>query len=214
MSAGTLVTEEVLRILRTNLGLPRLELVLKEEWSSKNPEFRQRIRESLLKAIGTVSSVTEAQREELLDLMRVPSHPHVGISISHNQKCGGFVIDPDGNGMGLDAELIVRVKEKVVARAAKAREMAAAPSAADLWTAKEAALKCLNGIPEEPEVLSQVEIGEWQKKLGSKIALCRVVGVKDKAVDIARGCVLDLGGMKVAVFRRLQFGGKDAVVTD
>ena len=215
MPAGTLITAEILHELRTKLSLPRLELVLKEEWSSKNPEFRQRIRESLLKDIDTVSTVTAVQRRELLDLMRIPMHPQVGISITHNQKCGGYVIDPQGHGVGLDAEIIGRVKEKVVARASSEREMQAAPSAAALWTAKEAALKCLNGSDDEPEVLSQVAIGGWQMDKGSKLSVCRVVGVKDRPVDGAWGCVLDLGEMKLAIFRRLHRGGNsDAVVSD
>ncbi|MGZ5280276.1 MAG: 4'-phosphopantetheinyl transferase superfamily protein, partial [Pseudobdellovibrionaceae bacterium] len=42
-----------------------------------------------------------------------------------------------------------------------AAEYEAAPSPASLWTAKEAAFKCLKG-PKQPVIISNVEVTNWQ----------------------------------------------------
>lgn len=200
MPAGTVVTDKVLETLRSRLEMPELELVLKEEWSSENPDYRMKIREGLLKRLEQLAPLSEQQREEILDLMRIPFHPQVGISISHNKKCGGFALNPR-EALGFDVEIVGRVKDKVVARASSANEYVGAPSPASLWTAKEAALKSFHGAEQAPEVLGQVEVGEWNVEAGG-IESCSASAMNPGAKLKARGCVVDIGDMKLAVFRR------------
>lgn len=206
MPSGSLVTQEILQTLRDHLGMPKLELILREEWSSEAPDYRRTIRENLLSDLQKFVFVSDSQREVMLDLMQIPQHPLAGISISHNRKCGGYALNPESGNLGMDVEVVARVKSGVVARASETEELTNAPSPAALWTAKEAALKSFNGVTGAPEIIADVHIGNWQNGACAGVELCQVVGVEDGP----KGCVVELGEMKVAVFHR---GGKNALVT-
>lgn len=193
-----MMSEKALTQLRHHLDLPDLKVVLKSEWSSDNPDHRLKIRKSLLEEIEKLLRLSEEQREDILDLQKVPVLPQVGFSISHNKKCGGFVLNPQGQAVGLDVEIAQRVQERLIARvAANKEEVGLAPSAASLWTAKEAAIKCLYRSGRQPNVIAEVEIGGWQVK--SEIETCRFI-TNDPTLSQNRGCVVELEDMKLAVF--------------
>ncbi len=198
MHASSLVPLEALEALRLHLQLPDLQVILKSEWSSLNADHRLQIRKGLIEEIEKHTNLSAEDKGRLLDLEQTPLHPHVGFSISHNKICGGFVLNPQGQAMGLDVEIKTRVKENLISRvAASNTEVQNAPSAASLWVAKEAALKCLFRSGLQPHVVAEVEIGEW--KTNGKVESCRLL-TNEARINNNRGCVMDLDNMKLAVF--------------
>jgi len=198
MRAGSLMKIEALTQLRQHLDLPDLQVVLKPEWSSDTADHRLKIRKGLLEEIEKLMRLNDEQREDILDLQKVPVLPQVGFSISHNKKCGGFALNPQGQAVGLDVEISQRVQDRLIARvAANKEEVGLTPSAASLWTAKEAAIKSLYRSGRQPSVIAEVEIGDWQKRNG--LETCRFI-TNDPTLSQNRGCVMELEDMKLAVF--------------
>lgn len=193
-----MLRENTLAELRRHLNLADLQVVLKTEWSSTHADHRLKIRKSLLKEIEKLTPLSDEQRKILLDLNQPPVLPQLGFSISHNNKCGGFALSSQGSTLGLDVEITARVQENLVARVAASREeVTRAPSAASLWAAKEAALKCLLRSGRQPQVIAAIEIGDWQTIDGFEH--CRLL-TQDPSLNQNRGCVTDLEDMKLAVF--------------
>lgn len=173
-------------------------MILKPEWSSLNADHRLKIRKGLLTELEKHTPLSVEEKGRLLDLEHTPLHSKIGISISHNKNCGGFVLNPQGQAMGFDIEIKDRVKENLISRIAVSKDEAQrAPSAASLWVAKEAALKCLLRSGLQPNVVAEVEIGDWKKN--DAIETCRLL-TNDKRISQNRGCVMDLDNMKLAVF--------------
>lgn len=144
---------------RVRLALPQLQLSLDPRFGSSLPGSRQLLRldiESRLRDRLTVPDLGP-----LRDLEQVPLKAAGGfLSISHCEEIGGWLHGP--RPLGFDLEIAARVKEKVVARIASAEEVAAAPSAAELWAAKESVFKALAHAT-QPTVVSQFEIVGWDR---------------------------------------------------
>ena len=198
MHTGSLIQLKAIEALRLHLQLPDLQVILKSEWSSLNADHRLQIRKGLIEEIEKHIKLSAEDKGRFLDLDQTPQHPHIGLSISHNKNCGGFVLNPQGQAIGLDVEIKDRVKENLISRvAASQNEVQNAPSAASLWVAKEAALKCLLRSGLQPHVVADVEIGNWQ--FSEQIEHCRLL-TNDLRINDNRGCVMDLDNMKLAVF--------------
>lgn len=131
---GNLV--ESLKIL---LNCPDLQIFMKPQWGSQNPQHRALI------------------REELVDVFQNSRHR---TSISHCAGMGIVVAAPGS--VGVDVELSSRVEDRLVARVSSQEELSAAPSSPSLWCAKEACFKALRPYA-QPPVISQISIGAWKK---------------------------------------------------
>jgi len=89
-------------------------------------------------------------------------------SVSHNPSLGGFALlrcqgDLSNKAIGFDTEEKLRIKPEIARRVCEsAAEYEAAPSAAALWCAKEAAFKSMRG-PYQPKVLPFIEVSGWKK---------------------------------------------------
>lgn len=131
-------------------GLMASGLIL-EEFSSKNPVHRLNIR------LGIVESnlLSPADHEKILDLSQRPKSSDYFFSISHTESFGGYV--QSDQLVGFDIEQSHRVQQKIIQRVSSAAEMASAPGADYLWTAKEAVFKALS-----LDVMSRSEILNWQ----------------------------------------------------
>ncbi len=147
------------------LQRPKLQLHLRPEWGSQHSGFRQAIKDDIQLKKFSLSQV----------------------SISHEQNLGGYLLDPDieagtrhsfVNDIGFDLEITGRVSRPVALRVSNIDELTLAPSAASLWTAKEACFKSLRG-PEQPQLLSQLELGQWQKKT-SHLETVQLISVDGK----------------------------------
>ena len=124
--------------LREVLNCPQLDIHIHDTWGSANPEHRTLIREFIAQ--------------------NIPKTPKSHNSISHCRQSGIIVVA--GKNIGVDIEEVARVKEAVIRRMSSEQEVAAAPSFACLWAAKEASFKALMNY-KQPMVVSRLEIGEW-----------------------------------------------------
>lgn len=133
------ITEDMLESFRKILNSPSLQIYADMNWGSQNPEHRTLIHEKL-------NAIKAAD-------------PSLQTSVSHTQGLGVIVacVSP----IGVDAELTARVLPAIIARVSSPEELAQAPSAASLWSAKEAAFKALKSY-DQPSVVSKISIGEWQ----------------------------------------------------
>ena len=130
------------------LGLPSLHLEIRPEWASSHTNSRQAIRRKLKALTGI----------DFSELGRLPKSERFSISISHCPTVGGFALSEEINfTLGLDLEVPERVRRETVARVSIDAELAAAPTPAHLWVAKEAAFKSLRG-PHQPTTMSGLEI--------------------------------------------------------
>jgi phosphopantetheinyl transferase (holo-ACP synthase) len=137
--SGMIITADMLESLRLHLRTPDLQVLARPEWGSHNPEHRELIHK---------------ERDSILK--NSPFNLHS--SIAHTLGMGILVLSK--HAVGVDAEVVNRAQDKVVARVSSPEDVAAAPNSASLWTAKEATFKALRPY-NQPSVLSDISIGSW-----------------------------------------------------
>ena len=182
------LTDEDIEQLRKILKLPNLEIFLRSTWGSQNSNHRQEIHGFLKEKM--------AAPHELLSTC----------SISHCSGLGGFVFSTyDSNHvvqLGFDIEENSRVTDEIARRVCKSSdEFSKAPSAASLWTAKEAAFKALKG-PEQPAVVSDIELDGWQT-LNSHIETVRIKNGQKKISSQISGTLIKKKPYTFAIFASL-----------
>lgn len=157
--------------LKDELGLDGFEFFVDSEWSSRRPAYRAILRQE----IRTRFKATPA----ILDLTAIPKLPSHSLSISHCRAVGGFcVADKSAHpAIGFDVELNERVHLRHLRQVADEAELHRAPTIQALWTAKEAAYKCLQG-PLQPKGVKDVRITRW-RLLDAKTFGFEVEGVSD-----------------------------------
>ena len=136
-----IIDNHKLESLRKYLNCPDLQVFAYPEWGSENTDHRKLI---------------HAHRDQII----LNSHTPLHSSIAHTQGMGVLMIS--SHAVGVDVENTHRVSEPIAKRVAKPGEYEAAPSAASLWTAKEACFKALRPFS-QPSVLSEFSVGDWQK---------------------------------------------------
>jgi phosphopantetheinyl transferase (holo-ACP synthase) len=145
--ARVILSAQEIEIICRYLQLENLEIVLRPTWGSKNPDFRENLHGELKKRMAK-------------------AYPFSDSSISHCPSMGGFAFTTFDSDhvlqIGFDIEEDARVRTETAQRICETlAEYQEAPSNASLWTAKEAAFKCLKG-PRQPLVVSAVELTNWQ----------------------------------------------------
>lgn len=143
---------------RKNLKM-ELRLKLSEKFGTNHPGNRKLIRESLLvdlKADGY--SVVDSA---VTNLDFLPTCSDVGISISHTNEIGGYVIGCRVKAVGFDIESTDRVSKKLADRIARSDENYPAPDF--FWCAKESAYKMLGFLGKAPVVISDLKIQSWSE---------------------------------------------------
>lgn len=189
------MTEINLEALKSILDCPSLELHLSTLWGSSEPEHRFRIRQFIAENIRACGGPDHS--EDILDLNKVPALSNTQVSISHCLQYGVIVFAQEP--VGVDVEDRARVQEKIVARLSSAEEMRAAPEPASLWVAKEATYKALKSF-KQPRVLSQIEMGDWQK-LDSHSETFRLLNSPDFAAPEGFGLVIRNKSHALAIFK-------------
>lgn len=156
----SIITIPVQGSFRNTLNNQSLRVFEKAEWGSLNPDHRIEMRRFLLQHAST-SEHSGKLEETLLDLNQIPVQIGAKFcSLSHSMHQGMIAFCE--NPVGIDLEKSERVQPRVVARVSSEKELQRAPSASALWCAKEAAFKALRSY-QQPEVLSQLEIGGWRE---------------------------------------------------
>jgi 4'-phosphopantetheinyl transferase len=165
----------MIEILRDILKDPSLQLYLFESWSSEVEGHRQ---------------VIHQFRDQQVDLF--------DSSISHSKGLGGLVTSRKAR-VGLDIEVSERVKDHIVQRVCRSQdEFNAAPTAAHLWVAKEAAFKALKG-PSQPQLISEITVSDWQKS-ESQIETYRLIDRQNLKLSNNQGAVFLKPPFIISVF--------------
>jgi hypothetical protein len=156
-------------IIKEHLGLKDLKLFLDNEVGSTSEGFRSIIRQHLVRELSTANdfTVTEALKEALMDLEKIPECEFAGISVSHCRQLGGFFLCMPKAEVGFDIEEQGRISEAVLRRVCRDEEFEALgvfePSF--LWVAKEATIKAARKNP-EVKVYSDTYILGWEDRGG------------------------------------------------
>lgn len=116
--------------------IPQVEIILREEWRSPEPDHRHKIRQALETHLASRGEIISAR-----DLTKQPHSERFSISIAHSIPAGGFALVSKEFLIGFDIEDLGRNFEKAVPRVSSPEELSQAPDMAALWVAKEALLK-------------------------------------------------------------------------
>ncbi|MEZ0392731.1 MAG: 4'-phosphopantetheinyl transferase superfamily protein [Pseudobdellovibrionaceae bacterium] len=155
-----LISAAEVQFIKNHLQVSHLEISIRPSWGSKQASHREEIHGELKKKMAK-------------------AYPFSDSSISHCLTLGGFVFTQFDSDhviqIGFDLEEDSRVTTEVARRVCLTEdEFQRAPSAASLWSAKEAAFKSLKG-PKQPLVVSEIELTDW-KKLDSQYETVNVAG--------------------------------------
>jgi phosphopantetheinyl transferase (holo-ACP synthase) len=96
-------------------------------------------------------------KPELLDLLKVPMHSDLSLSLSHTKAYSCFSWCPKPSAIGVDIEDLLRLKTSLITRVSSPSEMSTAPRWELLWSCKEAVFKAIPAV----NVLSSVEIFDF-----------------------------------------------------
>ncbi|WP_374029392.1 4'-phosphopantetheinyl transferase superfamily protein [Bdellovibrio bacteriovorus] len=170
------LSQSVIESLQKSLRCPDLQVFMKPEWGSHNPQHRTLIREEikfLMQGRCLYSSISHCHG---MGLVAISSFP-----------------------VGVDIEITDRVQDRVMARVSSQEEFQAAPSSASLWCAKEACFKALRPF-QQPSVISQITVGAWEK-IDSQTETYRLSNSSDFAAPSEnRGVVLRVPEHTISFF--------------
>jgi len=141
--------------------VPDILLFLKDYSSTPPENLRELIRKDLVSTANLEYSNLMDSFSNWSDLHQIPNSNKLGVSISHTQMYGGFILSSKYLKIGLDLEFVDRIRPEIVQRVSTKNEVLMAPDAYRLWTAKEASFKA--HYPKNPEVLSKIQIENWQQ---------------------------------------------------
>lgn len=177
--------------LRSYFGRDDLRLFYRAEWGSSVFDHRRLIREAVRELTG----------EDHSDLEKLPVSAKYSISVSHSHTAGGFASVLQPLFIGFDIEETARIQAPVVARISSKEEIAAAPSAPALWSAKEAAFKALATLGNW-QVLRDVSICDWMEaEFPSSTAAWSFRVLKSQTVhESGQGLVFSRDNLTFAVF--------------
>ena len=168
------IQNKVKTIGQTAFDLKSLHCYLKGfDYKRVTKEARQGLRRKLIGELKYHYSLIKSQKkdgisEELLKNLLKPGeslkNAIAAISISHCPILGGFIFSFDkGLSVGLDIELVYRLKDKLLSRISTKEEAREAPGPAFLWAAKEASFKCACSSGTALHFLNQCFISQWRQ---------------------------------------------------
>ena len=165
--------EQCLNQIRLQMQIDLLELNLCTEFGAKQSNYRQLIRDDILRKY--LSEFTPKEIQTIQDLDSFPKTEKIFLSISHNQELGGYSVTTVKH--GFDIELKSRISTSIVQRVSTENEFSNSPDLKFIWCAKEAAFKALSpavSVVSDFEVVdwqSQNETGLWSYRITSKKTL-------------------------------------------
>ncbi len=136
---------------------------LSPRFGAKHTDHRLQLRTSLLGELQKLQldkTYIQFKSDLVLSLNSLPYCKGIGISVSHIESLGGFVLSEKYQDIGFDLEDPKRVSQSIVARMSSAEEVKNMPTPAKLWTAKESAFKAISQKL-KAEVLSEIEVCDW-----------------------------------------------------
>lgn len=190
-----LIQSEARRLLKDD----ELLIVVDAAFGAAAPDHRTHLRRSILQTVENLGLKVE-DPAPVLDLSRPLLRVGIfHVSIAHSIPLGGFALSK--NPVGFDLEEASRVETRTVARVSVTADLNEAPHPAWLWTAKESAFKALQHAEKSPELLSQIEIGDWvltgENSQSGTFSVRNLSGFSSRA---ALGCVIQAEEMIASTF--------------
>ena len=186
--------DDLLPLIRKELGLPTLEIVIRPEFAAAGVVGRTKIREAII--AGLQPDEIEAQTLRMLE--HIPDPPNASVSISHSPSLGGFAFTLSPLlPIGFDLEEISRIHAKAVARISKPEELMQSP--ARLWVAKEAAFKAFRG---RPKVITALTTRAWRSVIEREnLSLWSCEVSEDSQPNaVCRGFTVELSNTAIGIF--------------
>ena len=174
-----------------HLKAPNLRLFLKPDWGSGQLGSKTLIRQQI------ETELPAQVKPEISELDKIPELKSGFLSISHCFDVGGFAYST-GLPLGFDVEITSRVTNSIINRVASPQELKSAPSAASLWTAKEAIFKSLRTF-KQPQVVSQIETS-WISSGVSQVEMFTLNKASDFTSRLGKGCVIHHRTHSYAIF--------------
>lgn len=170
-------------------------LILSHEWSSQNPQYREKIRQNLG---STFSSLFSRQELALLsDLNHLPAPQKGFVSISHCQTLGGFCLSDLK--VGFDVEERSRISKSIIGRVSSPAEVAECPEVEFLWVAKEAGFKALSKVDFDI-FISDLQATEWMSYFENQIWGFRLKSEKTLDFGLNKGFIFSEGPCLYGIF--------------
>ena len=149
------------------IGLKTLRLRLQSFPGRPGLQDRLCLREDLVKELqrSRPKNRLKFQPVSLLQPGSNLKNPFAAVSISHCPTLAGFAFSFDGNiCLGLDLEMTNRLKTRTLARVSSEEEIQSAPDLPVLlWTAKEAAFKCIAPADKNFKLLRDIFVSKWRR---------------------------------------------------
>lgn len=161
-----------------------LRLILDSSWNSKNPNYRQEIRECLSTRFSTHFS--REQLALLSDLNWLPQASDGYFSISHCRVLGGFVFSK--HKCGFDMEESKRISQDILKRTCSAEELQSVPRTEFLWGAKEAGYKALSDSSPNL-VISDLVCTDWESHFENQVFSFRLKSQKTLDFSLNKGFI-------------------------
>lgn len=196
------LNEELQAQMNDFLGTTDIRLFLKTDWSSSSPMGRHEIRRHIFLNI-------EAD-EQILNLNNLPICESGSLSISHNRQMGGYVHTNQNFQLGFDIEVSARLNDSNVRLFASTEEIRNARGAPILWTAKEAAYKCLPRVL-QPTVIGEIELTNWRHPKNNWTC-CQIGSVKSKHLQHYSGAIYSGQEYTLAFFKGPQSQRSDGKI--
>lgn len=174
------------------------ELNLKPEFSSKNKNHRQLIRQDIIQKYNQSLTADEILNIQNLDL--IPKSEKIFFSISHHHEIGGYSASSFQH--GFDIELKSRISDRIIKRVSTSEEISKSPELKFLWCAKEAAHKALNNskFRSSTLMLSDLKIENWTSQTKTKISSYRISSNKTLELNRNTGFVFQDSTQIFAIF--------------
>lgn len=134
-----------------------LKIFLVQNLADNQQTQRKLLRQQLFAKLQESGYSTDS---ELLDLLKVPQHNDLSLSLSHCKDYSALAWCLKPQTLGIDIEDLLRLKKELISRVSSQAEVSQAPRFDLLWSCKEAVFKSLSPS-KHLKVLGNVEVFDW-----------------------------------------------------
>ncbi len=170
------IQTNTISFIKNKINDASLQVILSKNFSAKEKNHRQSIREYLAEEFS--AHFSREQLSKLPDLNQIPVASNGYFSISHNQQIGGFSYSKFPH--GFDVEVVSRISTAIIQRTSSESERASAPNTKFLWVAKEAAFKALSNPDRKDSkiLLTDLVTCAWQPNSNTDICSFKIKSEK------------------------------------
>jgi|GEM_PF-2455142 len=172
----------------------KFRLILNTQWNSKQPNYRQEIRQGLARSFS--EHFSREQLAKLNDLNWRPKGSDAFISISHCSLLGGFALSQFK--LGFDVEEEKRILPDVLKRVSSESELQECPKIEYLWVAKEAGFKAQSQDDTSVNsttvpLITDLHCYDWQSCFENQVYSFRLKSEKTLDLSLNKGFIFSEG---------------------